>query len=106
MLYYILQALRTILQLGVKPSWFNLNSATTDILPFHIPETDTASPRDLRSFMIESVLPSVGDTVVPELLLKVLEPYRKEGMLSIVIDKFVQFYVGPGLTVFFDAVPF
>nr|XP_009381634.1 PREDICTED: WD repeat-containing protein 11 isoform X1 [Musa acuminata subsp. malaccensis] len=83
-------ALRTILQLGVKPSWFNLNSATTDILPFHIPETDTASPRDLRSFMIESVLPSVGDTVVPELLLKVLEPYRKEG--CILDDERVRLY--------------
>lgn len=24
-------------------------------------------------------LPSIGDSVVPEMLLKVLEPYRKEG---------------------------
>lgn len=54
-----------ILQLGVKPSWFNTCSISSD--------------SDLRSYMIDS--PSIGDTVVPELLLKVLEPYRKEGCL-------------------------
>ncbi|KAE8698360.1 histidine kinase 3-like [Hibiscus syriacus] len=32
---------------------------------------------DLRSYMIE--LPPIGDSVVPELLLKALEPYRREG---------------------------
>lgn len=73
-----------ILQLGVKPSWFNLNNATTDVLSYQIPEDSPLSPTDLRSFMIESTLPSVGDSVVPELLLKVLEPYRKEGMLMII----------------------
>jgi hypothetical protein len=30
--------------------------------------------------MIETTLPPIGDVVVAELLLKVLEPYRKEGM--------------------------
>ncbi|XP_042424399.1 WD repeat-containing protein 11-like isoform X2 [Zingiber officinale] len=74
-------ALRTILQLGVKPSWFILNNATTGILPYQIPDLVPASPSDLRSFMIESTLPSVGDIVVPELLLKVLEPYRREGCI-------------------------
>ncbi|PPR83858.1 hypothetical protein GOBAR_AA36856 [Gossypium barbadense] len=39
----------------------------------------TSSTGDLRSYMIE--LPPVGDSVVPELLLKVLEPYRKEGCI-------------------------
>ncbi|KAA8523002.1 hypothetical protein F0562_009425 [Nyssa sinensis] len=34
---------------------------------------------DLRSYMID--LPPVGDSVVPEMLLKVLEPYRKEGCI-------------------------
>ncbi|XP_042427978.1 WD repeat-containing protein 11-like isoform X3 [Zingiber officinale] len=74
-------ALRTILQLGVKPSWFILNNATSGILPYQIPDLVPASPSDLRSFMIESTLPSVGDIVVPELLLKVLEPYRREGCI-------------------------
>ncbi|CAA6672652.1 unnamed protein product [Spirodela intermedia] len=61
-------ALRMILQLGVKPSWFNSYSPSRDA-------------GDLRSYMIESTLPAVGDPVVPELLLKILEPYRVEGCL-------------------------
>ena len=65
-----------ILKLGVKPFWFNTSSATIDKRPHFIPGTASSSG-DLRSYMIE--LPSVGDSVVPELLLKVLEPYRKEG---------------------------
>ncbi|CAM8960182.1 unnamed protein product [Rhodiola kirilowii] len=67
-------ALRMILQLGVKPSWFNTNSTTHN----HIPGM-ASSLGDLRSYMID--LPPVGDSVVPELLLKVLEPYRKEGCI-------------------------
>lgn len=69
-----------ILQLGVKPSWFDLSVSDIDVMHSHIPETGPASVGDLRSFMIESALPAIGDSVVPELLLKVLEPYRKEGM--------------------------
>lgn len=38
-----------------------------------------SSTGDLRSYMIDS--PPVGDSVVPELLLKILEPYRKEGCI-------------------------
>ena len=76
MSFLLLQALRMILQLGVKPSWFNTFGATIDKRPHFIPGT-ASSLGDLRSYMIE--LPSVGDSVVPELLLKVLEPYRKEG---------------------------
>ncbi|XVE54449.1 hypothetical protein DITRI_Ditri03aG0082400 [Diplodiscus trichospermus] len=71
-------ALRMILQLGVKPSWFNTLGTTIDKRPHFIPGT-TSSSGDLRSYMIE--LPPVGDSVVPELLLKVLEPYRKEGCI-------------------------
>uniref|UniRef100_A0A2P2K3Z9 WD repeat-containing protein 11 n=1 Tax=Rhizophora mucronata TaxID=61149 RepID=A0A2P2K3Z9_RHIMU len=71
-------ALRMILQLGVKPSWFNTCSTMIDKRPHSIP--GTASPTgDLRSYMID--LPPVGDSVVPEMLLKVLEPYRKEGCI-------------------------
>ncbi|XP_022729345.1 WD repeat-containing protein 11-like [Durio zibethinus] len=71
-------ALRMILQLGVKPTWFNTSSITIDKRPHFIPGTASSSG-DLRSYMIE--LPPVGDSVVPELLLKVLEPYRKEGCI-------------------------
>ncbi|XP_021277334.1 WD repeat-containing protein 11 [Herrania umbratica] len=71
-------ALRMILQLGVKPSWFNTSGTTIDKRPHFIPGTASSSG-DLRSYMIE--LPPVGDSVVPELLLKVLEPYRKEGCI-------------------------
>ncbi|PIA57024.1 hypothetical protein AQUCO_00600031v1 [Aquilegia coerulea] len=73
-------ALRMILQLGVKPSWFNTCNTTKDNSSYRIPGTDS-SARDLRSYMIESCLPPVGDSVVPELLLKVLEPYRREGCI-------------------------
>lgn len=65
-----------ILQLGVKPSWFNTCGTTIKERPHLIPETPS-STNDLRSHMIG--LPSIGDSVVPEMLLKVLEPYRKEG---------------------------
>ncbi|CAB4319020.1 unnamed protein product [Prunus armeniaca] len=71
-------ALRVILQLGVKPSWFNTSSTTLDKRPHLIPGTPKSN-EDLRSYMID--LPPVGDPVVPELLLKVLEPYRKEGCI-------------------------
>ncbi|KAK8604748.1 hypothetical protein V6N13_082223 [Hibiscus sabdariffa] len=70
-------ALRMILQLGVKPSWFN-TSGTIDKRPHFVPGTASSSG-DLRSYLIE--LPPVGDSVVPELLLKVLEPYRTEGCI-------------------------
>ncbi|OMO81166.1 hypothetical protein CCACVL1_12565 [Corchorus capsularis] len=71
-------ALRMILQLGVNPSWFNTSGTTIDKRPHFIPGTASSSG-DLRSYLIE--LPPVGDSVVPELLLKVLEPYRKEGCI-------------------------
>ena len=81
-----LQALRMILQLGVKSSWFSKSSTAADMLPCQTPETCPASVQDLRNYMINSTLPAVGDSVVPELLLKVLEPYRKEGMLFFFLD--------------------
>ncbi|XP_057507898.1 uncharacterized protein LOC130790857 isoform X2 [Actinidia eriantha] len=67
-------ALRMILQLGVKPAWFNTCSTTIEKR-----HGTAASTGDLRSYMIDS--PPVGDSVVPELLLKVLEPYRIEGCI-------------------------
>lgn len=74
-----MQALRTILQLGVKPSWFNTWSTTTDDANHQVPGTPTSG--DLRNHMIES--PRIGDSVVPEMLLKVLEPYRREGNIFV-----------------------
>lgn len=62
-----------ILQLGVKRSWFN----ETNVDEGNYKLTRNSLSDDLRSYMID--LPPVGDSVVPELLLKVLEPYRKEG---------------------------
>ncbi|XP_041006551.1 LOW QUALITY PROTEIN: WD repeat-containing protein 11-like [Juglans microcarpa x Juglans regia] len=71
-------ALRMVLQLGVRPSWFNTCSTTLEKRPHLIPGTALYSG-DLRNYMIE--LPPVGDSVVPEMLLKILEPYRKEGCI-------------------------
>lgn len=79
-------ALRTILQLGVKPSWFNTWSTNRDDANYQVPGTPTAG--DLRNHMIES--PRIGDSVVPEMLLKVLEPYRREG--CILNDEMVRLY--------------
>ncbi|KAG9156624.1 hypothetical protein Leryth_006611 [Lithospermum erythrorhizon] len=70
-------ALQMILQLGVKPSWFNSSSPTVDNLSNQIPSTPSAG--DLRGYMIKSL--SAADSVVPEMLLKVLEPYRREGCI-------------------------
>jgi hypothetical protein len=71
-------ALRMVLQLGVKPSFFS--SCNTILDKRHDQLTrNSSSLGDLRGYMID--IPQVGDSVVPELLLKVLEPYRKEGCL-------------------------
>uniref|UniRef100_A0A453N8G6 WDR11 TPR domain-containing protein n=1 Tax=Aegilops tauschii subsp. strangulata TaxID=200361 RepID=A0A453N8G6_AEGTS len=72
-------ALRMILQLGVKPSWFECNNS--DKLGSNSFKEGPATFGDLRSYMIETTLPPIGDSVVAELLLKVLEPYRKDGCI-------------------------
>ncbi|KGN65649.2 hypothetical protein Csa_019596 [Cucumis sativus] len=64
-------ALRMILQLGVKPSWLKKKPQLVSGV--------SGGGHDLRSHMID--LPPVGDSVVPEMLLKVLEPYRIEGCI-------------------------
>ncbi|KAL8129594.1 hypothetical protein V2J09_018749 [Rumex salicifolius] len=68
-------ALRMILQLGIKPSWFNTSGSSIDRRPQQIPGVS----EDLRNYIID--IPPVGDPAVPELLLKVLEPYRKDGCI-------------------------
>nr|KAJ0197198.1 hypothetical protein LSAT_V11C700360200 [Lactuca sativa] len=75
-------ALRLILQCGVKPSWFNTCSTIINN------KNNELSLGDLRSYLID--IPTIGDTVVPELLLKVLEPYQREG--CILDDEMVQEY--------------
>ncbi|KAK8931167.1 hypothetical protein KSP39_PZI016202 [Platanthera zijinensis] len=82
-------ALRMIIQSGVRPSWFRLFSSYMDVPRGNIPETEPTSTGDLRSYMIESTH-TVGDSVVPELLLKVLEPYRREAY--VLDDERVQSY--------------
>ncbi|XP_047942108.1 WD repeat-containing protein 11 [Salvia hispanica] len=70
-------ALRMILQLGVKPSWFDTFSSVTSEEYSYAAGTPSAG--DLRGYMIDS--PGVGDSAVPEMLLKVLEPYHREACL-------------------------
>ncbi|KAK1418470.1 hypothetical protein QVD17_27615 [Tagetes erecta] len=70
-------ALRLILQCGVKPSWFNTNSILINKENSQL--SKISSDGDLRSYLID--IPTIGDSVVPELLLKVLEPYQREGGL-------------------------
>ncbi|EMS63946.1 WD repeat-containing protein 11 [Triticum urartu] len=65
--------------LGVKPSWFECNNS--DTLGSNSFKEGPATFGDLRSYMIETTLPPIGDSVVAELLLKVLEPYRKDGCI-------------------------
>ncbi|XP_024959372.1 WD repeat-containing protein 11-like [Cynara cardunculus var. scolymus] len=71
-------ALRLILQCGVKPSWFNTLSTIINKEHSQLSRT-TSSVGDLRSYLID--IPIIGDSVVPELLLKVLEPYQREGCI-------------------------
>ncbi|XP_071737207.1 uncharacterized protein [Rutidosis leptorrhynchoides] len=72
-------ALRLILQCGVKPSWFNTYSTTIAKGQQSQLLKTALSTGDLRSYLID--IPSIGDSVVPELLLKVLEPYQSEGCI-------------------------
>lgn len=68
-----------ILQMGVKTSWFNCNDLYSSMEMS--PSKSSPAGGDLRCYMIETGLPTIGDPVVPELLLKVLEPYRKGGCI-------------------------
>ncbi|KAL8239747.1 hypothetical protein R6Q59_016314 [Mikania micrantha] len=70
-------ALRLILQCGVKPSWFCANSIVINKENSQLSEVSSVG--DLRSYLID--IPTIGDSVVPELLLKVLEPYQREGCI-------------------------
>ncbi|KAL6585948.1 hypothetical protein OROMI_002592 [Orobanche minor] len=71
-------ALRMILQLGVKPLWFDAFSSVMSQDYSNVPGTPSAG--DLRKYMIDSP-PCVADYAVPNMLLKVLEPYHREACL-------------------------
>jgi len=74
-------ALRMLLQWGVQPSWFDVDKLLRDTEHLvHTPGMpSTIEKRDFRHYMLDTSFPLIGDTVVPELLLKILEPYRKAG---------------------------
>lgn len=76
-------ALRMLLQWGVQPSWFDVHKLSRDTEHLiHAPGMpSTIEKRDFRHYMLDTSFPLIGDTVVPELLLKILEPYRKAGRL-------------------------
>ncbi|GJT05148.1 transducin/WD40 repeat family protein [Tanacetum coccineum] len=86
-----LYALRLILQCGVKPSWFNTYSSIINKGNSQLSKSASSSG-DRRSYSID--IPTIGDSVVPELLLKVLEPYQREGEVpgSILDDERVRQY--------------
>ncbi|KAL2631416.1 hypothetical protein R1flu_016102 [Riccia fluitans] len=68
-------ALRMLLQLGVKSSWFYVSPSTgAEILL-------GTRGGDLRHFLLESSLPEIGEKVAAEVLLKSLETYRRAGRL-------------------------
>ncbi|CAN8246920.1 unnamed protein product [Cochlearia groenlandica] len=79
-------ALRMILQLGVKPSWFNTSSTCIEKRTHSIPGR-TSSSKDLRSFLIDFT--PIGDPAMVEMFLKVLEPYRSEGWFHFLNITFV-----------------
>ncbi|GKA99446.1 transducin/WD40 repeat family protein, partial [Tanacetum coccineum] len=85
-------ALRLILQCGVKPSWFNTYSSIINKGNSQLSKSASSSG-DLRSYLID--IPTIGDSVVPELLLKVLEPYQREGEVpgSILDDERAYFWL-------------
>lgn len=74
-----MQALRLILQYGVKPSWFDTHKAFPDVKGNPQISRSSSFVGDLRSYLIDAS--PIGDSVVPELLLKALDPYRREGDL-------------------------
>ncbi|KAL3689312.1 hypothetical protein R1sor_015621 [Riccia sorocarpa] len=68
-------ALRMLLQLGVKSSWFYVSPSTgAEILL-------GTRGGDLRHFLLDSPLPEIGEKVAAEVFLKSLETYRRAGRL-------------------------
>ncbi|XP_024526780.1 WD repeat-containing protein 11 [Selaginella moellendorffii] len=67
-------ALRILLQTGVSASWFGTS-------PVDRSKSLVEFSGDLRQFLLETNLPAMGDSVVLEILLKALEPFRRTGRL-------------------------
>lgn len=76
-------ALRMLLQWGVEPFWFDVHKLSRDTEHLiHAPGMpSTIEKGDFRHYLLDTSFPLIGDTVVPELLLKILEPYRMAGRL-------------------------
>lgn len=68
----LVQSLRVVLQQGVQPSWFTL-AVEGDL------QRTPSRGGDLRHHLLTPQNPIMGETVFAEVLLKVLEPYRKVG---------------------------
>lgn len=76
-----MQAFRVLLQQGVQPSWFSLDSASSDgknILGAESQPLGTGGG-DLRQYLLEAKNPLLGETVFAEVLLKALGPYCRTG---------------------------
>lgn len=76
-----MQAFRVLLQLGVQPSWFSLDSASSDGKNNlgAVSQPLGTSGGDLRQYLLEPKNPVLGETVFAEVLLKALGPYCKTG---------------------------
>lgn len=69
----LVQSLRVVLQQGVQPSWFTL-AVEGELL-----QRTPSRGGDLRHHLLTPQNPIMGETVFAEVLLKVLEPYRRAG---------------------------
>ncbi|KAK1265665.1 hypothetical protein QJS04_geneDACA016164 [Acorus gramineus] len=68
--------------LVLELDWLPLRTDKSEPLVLCIAGADSSVRLiEINIYMIDSVLPIVGDPAVPELLLKVLEPYRREEAL-------------------------
>lgn len=71
------QALRQLLQQGVQPFW--VDASISSFEGDHGGRSPGTPTGDLRQFLLDTSLPVLGETVVAEVFLKALDPYRKAG---------------------------
>lgn len=86
LLLQLVQSLRVVLQQGVQPSWFVLE-VEGDV------QRTPSRGGDLRHHLLTPQNPIMGETVFAEVLLKVLEPYRKAGK-AIELRNMHEFIIG------------
>lgn len=77
----MVQSLRVLLQQGVHPSWFTVETASTGEASFQRTPSQALGSRggDLRHYLLSNQNPILRETVFAEVLLKALEPYRRAG---------------------------